>query len=211
VAAARDGSADEIVVVGHSTGGVFAPAVIARALELDPDVGRRGPRLLLLTLGSLLPAAALHPGAHRMRDLIARLATEPSLVWIDCVSRKDVLNFWDFDPVSCIGRDLGARRCNPLAWTVRFKDLVSPEYYRRVRWRFLRMHFQFIISGDRRAAYDYVMLVVGPATIPERAAHPEAVAAAFAGDGAFLPASLIGSSASAGAVLGGASLEATRI
>ena len=44
VEVARANAADEIVVVGHSGGGVIAPAVVARALELDPDVGRRGPR-----------------------------------------------------------------------------------------------------------------------------------------------------------------------
>src|SRR5262249_31985062 len=39
IAAARANDADEIVVIGHSGGGVLAPAVIARALELDPEVG----------------------------------------------------------------------------------------------------------------------------------------------------------------------------
>ena len=48
-AAVRANTADEIVVVGHSGGGVLAPAVITRALELDPEVGRRGPPLILLT------------------------------------------------------------------------------------------------------------------------------------------------------------------
>src|SRR6202043_1593039 len=97
-----------LVVVGHSAGGVIASAVMAHALELDPDLGRRGPPLVLLTLGSIMPAVALHPAAARMRAIITRLATEPSLTWIDCVSRKDVMNFWDFDPVAGIGVDVGA-------------------------------------------------------------------------------------------------------
>src|ERR1051325_10774072 len=50
---AKANAADEIVVVGHSGGGVTAPALLARALQLDPELGRHGPRVVLLTPGSL--------------------------------------------------------------------------------------------------------------------------------------------------------------
>ncbi|MGZ3310036.1 MAG: hypothetical protein ACXU8R_16075, partial [Xanthobacteraceae bacterium] len=63
LAAVRANDADEIIVVGHSGGGALAPAVIVRALELDPDIGRKGPPLVLVTLGSIAPGAALHPRA----------------------------------------------------------------------------------------------------------------------------------------------------
>jgi hypothetical protein len=185
VAAAHANQADEIVVVGHSAAGVTACAVMARVLELDPDAGRRGPKLVLLTLGSVMPAAALHPDARRMRAVIARLAAEPSLSWIDCVSRKDVMNFWAFDPVAGIGVEVGAQRCNPLPWQVRFKEVVSAEYYRRLRVSFFRLHYQFIMSGDRPAPFDYVMLVAGPVAIAQWARRPHQTAAAFGPDGAF--------------------------
>lgn len=188
VAAAGASQADEIVVVGHSAAGVTACAVMARVLELDPDVGRRGPRIVLLTLGSVMPAAALHPDARSIRAAIARLAAEPSLTWIDCVSRKDVMNFWDFDPVAGTGVEVGAQRCNPLTWQVRFKEVVSAEYYRRLRLSFFRLHYQFIMSGDRPAPYDFVMLVAGPVAVAQWARHPHQTAAAFGPDGAFAAA-----------------------
>jgi len=62
---------------------------MARAFELDPDVGRRGPQSCA-DARSVMPAAALHSGAQKMRNVIARLATRRPLTWIDCVSRKDV-------------------------------------------------------------------------------------------------------------------------
>jgi hypothetical protein len=117
--------------------------------------------------------------------VIGRLAVEPSLSWIDCVSRKDVMNFWGFDPVAGTGVEVGARRCNPQTWQVRFKEVVSPEYYRRLRLSFFRLHYQFIMSGDRQAPYDYLMLVAGPVAIAQWARHPHQMAAAFAKDGAF--------------------------
>ena len=58
VAAARAGEADEILIVGHSAGGLTAPIVTTRALDLDPDLGRHGPRVTLVTVGSLLLVGA---------------------------------------------------------------------------------------------------------------------------------------------------------
>src|SRR5262249_21073203 len=66
IVAARANDADEILAVGHGGGGALARAVAARALERDPDIGRRGPPLILLTLGSIAPGAALHPKAVRL-------------------------------------------------------------------------------------------------------------------------------------------------
>ncbi|MGD0026902.1 MAG: hypothetical protein ABSC37_20160, partial [Xanthobacteraceae bacterium] len=142
-------------------------AIIARALELDPDLGQRGPRLVLLTLGSLTPAVALHPAAQRIRNIVRRLAITPTLTWVDCQSRKDVMCFANFDPVEGIGVHVGAQRCNPLLWRVSFKEMISPEDYGRFRWNHFRVHFQYIMAGDRPAPYDYILLVGGPVAIAE--------------------------------------------
>jgi hypothetical protein len=186
VAAVRANDADEIIVIGHSGGGALAPAVIVRALELDPEVGWRGPPLVLLTLGSIAPGAALHPNATKLRAVFARLAIEPSVLWIDSQSRKDVLNFWDFDPVDGIGVHVGDARCNPLLWKVRFRDMLSPELYKRIRLNFFRLHYQFIMANDQRAPYDYFMLVCGPLPVARWAKDPSAVLATFAADASLL-------------------------
>jgi len=186
VAAARANEVDEIVVVGHSGGGALAPAVITRALEIDPDVGRRGPPVVLLTLGSIAPGAALHPKAEKLRAVFARLAREPSITWIDAQSRKDVLNFWDFDPIAGLGIVLDHERANPIVWKVRFRDMLSPDFYKRIRLDFFRLHYQFIMANDQRAPYDYFMLVAGPVPVVAWAKDPRAVLARFAEDGRLL-------------------------
>jgi hypothetical protein len=119
-----------------------------------------------------------------MQSIVRRLASEPSITWIDCQSRKDVMNFWNFDPVAGVGVTLTAPRHNPLVWLVRFKSVVSPEYYKRLRLSFFRLHYQFILGGDRRASYDYVLLACGPLPIATWAQAPEAALASFADDGA---------------------------
>jgi hypothetical protein len=184
VAAARANAADEIVVVGHSGGGAVAPAVVARALELDPELGRHGPSIVLLTLGSILPGAALHPKAVKLRAVAARLAAERSIAWIDCQSRKDVMNFWEFDTVAGLGLEVGPERCNPTIWRLRFRDMLSTEFYTRIRWNFWRLHYQFIMANDRRAPYDYFMLMCGPVAVTTWARDALAVMTAFDEDAA---------------------------
>jgi pimeloyl-ACP methyl ester carboxylesterase len=166
----RADASDETVVVGHSTGGVIASAVVARALELDPELVR-GANLTLLTLGSVMPAVALHPAAQRMRDIVRRLATSPALAWIDCQSRKDIMCFANFDPVAGIGVHVEDQHRNPLLWRISFKEMISPEDYNRFRWSYFRVHYQYIMAGDRPAPYDYILLVGGPMRTAEWPQH----------------------------------------
>jgi hypothetical protein len=194
IAAVRANDADEVIVVGHSGGGALAPAVIVRALELDPDIGRKGPPLVLVTLGSIAPGAALHPKAARLRAVFGRLAVEPSVLWIDSQSRADVLNFWNFDPVEGIGAHVEGRRCNPLIWRVRFGDMLSRQFYWRIRFNFFRLHYQFIMASDRRAPYDYFLLVCGPVPVAAWARDPNGVLAAFGADGSLAVSPLPGPS-----------------
>lgn len=207
-AAARDGVVDELLVVSHSAGCVISPAIIARALELDPDLGRHGPQVALMTVGSLMPAFALHPAAARLRAAIRRIAVEPAVLWVDCQARKDVMNFWDFDPVEGVGIDVGAERCNPTVWTVRLRDMLSDEVYQRLRFSYFRMHYQFVMGNDRRATYDYFLLACGPAPITSWASRPEETFHEFSADTAYAGADTIATGpdreSSSGAFLVGA-------
>jgi hypothetical protein len=184
-AAARAGEADEILIVGHSAGGLTAPIVTTRALELDPDLGRRGPRVTLITVGSLLPAFAIHPAAERMRTAIRCLATEPAVRWVDCQARKDIMNFWDFDPVGGVGVEVGAGRVNPIIWPVRLRDMLTDAAYDRVRGSQFRMHYQYVMANDQRAPYDYFLLVCGPVPVTRWAEQPDAIAKCFGGRAAY--------------------------
>jgi hypothetical protein len=184
---AKENAADEIVVIGHSGGGVTAPALLARALELDPELGRHGPRIVLLTPGSLMPGIGLHRGATRVHRDIARIAIEPSILWIDVQARADILNFYNFDPVNGIGVDAGPARCNPLVWIVRLRDMLAPEIFKKLTRSWFRMHYQFIMGNDMRAAYEYMMLVCGPVPVEQWARRGRDILAGFAADGTYRP------------------------
>jgi hypothetical protein len=181
---ARTSDAEEIVVVGHSSGSFLGAEILARALKLDPGLGRHGPRIVLLTIGGNFPIVGFHAVSRDFRDHLRLLAIEPSIDWIDCQSRKDVMNFYPFDPVAGHGIDVGANRRNPTIVSVRFREIIKPEHYNLFRWKFFRVHFQFVMANELPHPYDFFMIVCGPIPLSERMARPEAALAVATGDAA---------------------------
>jgi pimeloyl-ACP methyl ester carboxylesterase len=181
---ARSSDAEEIVVVGHSSGSFLGVEILARARKLDPALGRHGPRIVLLTIGGNLPIVGFLKISQDFREHLRQLAIDPSIDWIDCQSRKDVMNFYPFDPIAGHGIDVGASRRNPVFVPVRFREIIQPEHYKAFRWKFFRVHFQFVMANERPHAYDFFMIVCGPIPLRERMAHPEAALAIATGDAA---------------------------
>jgi hypothetical protein len=179
---ARTSDAQEIVIVGHSSGSFLGVEMLARALKLDPDLGRHGPRIVLLTIGGNFPIVGFHAASRDFRDHLRQLAIEPSIDWIDCQSRKDVMNFYPFDPIAGHGIDVGADRRNPTIVPIRFREIIRPEHYNRFRWKFFRVHFQFVMANERPHAYDFFMIVCGPVPLKERIADQAAALAIATGD-----------------------------
>src|SRR6478672_3482417 len=179
---ANSSDAEEIVIVGHSSGSFLGTEMLARALKLDPALGRHGPRIVLLTIGGNFPIVGFHAVSKDFRDHLRMLAVEPSIDWIDCQSRKDVMNFYPFDPIKGHDIDVGEARRNPKIVSVRFRDIISPEHYNLFRWKFFRVHFQFVMANERPHAYDFFMIVCGPIPLSVRMAVPDAALAVATGD-----------------------------
>ena len=171
-------------MVGHSSGSFLGTEIMARALKLDPSLGCRGPRVLLLTIGGNLPIVGFHAVSTEFRDHLRQLAVEPTIDWIDCQARKDVMNFYQFDPIAAHGIELGSDKRNPTIVAVRFRDIVKEEHYDSWRWQFFRVHFQFVMANERPHAYDFFMIACGPIPLRERMARPEAALAIATGDAA---------------------------
>jgi hypothetical protein len=183
--AVRGSDADEAVIVGHSSGSFLAVDVLDRALARDPQLGKHGPRVRLLTVGANFPIVGFQPQAQWFRDRLRRLAVAPDIDWVDYQSRHDIMNFWPFDPIADHGIALGSERRNPLVVAISFRDLWIPGDFGRRRWHFFRAHFQFLLANERLgAAYDYYLICCGPLDLVTRATKPqEAIAAMVAKTG----------------------------
>ena len=183
-AAARAGGADEIVVIGHSLGAVLAADLAARALRLDPNLGQAGPRIVLLTIGSSLLKIGLHRAAGRLHVAVERVVAAPGVFWAEYQAITDVMNFYKTDPAVEMG--VGDGR-GPVIRIVRLSRMLDPAYYRRIKRNFFRLHRQFVSGNDRRATYDYFMLVCGPVPVECQVRSAEGAGTAIAKDGSLLP------------------------
>jgi hypothetical protein len=69
------------------------------------------------------------------------------------------MNFYKTNPMAEMS--LPAEN-GPVVRLVEFSRTLEHAVYRRIRLKFYRLHCQFISGNDRRALYDYFMLVCGP-------------------------------------------------
>ena len=192
IATISGSDAQEVLVVGHSTGSVMAVQLTARVLARAPDVGECGRVLSLLTIGGELPLTATVRKAEPLRRDIAAVARARSVLWVDYQAPQDPLNAHGFDPVRDLRLDLGgAPRVNPVVRSPRFKDLLSPETYRRIRYNFFRVHFQFLMANEIAGEYDFFTIACGPVLLRDRVTNPAAALRTIYGTDFALPAYLV--------------------
>jgi hypothetical protein len=183
VACARRADTDEIIVAGHSLGATVAVDVLARAFARDPELGRHGPKLCLLTVGATIPKLALHPKGGWLRDKARRLAAEPSLAWAEYQARDDIISFHKFDPVKLV-RVVDRNEPGGLVIRrVQIHRMLSATTLRRFRFDYMRLHYQFVMANERRTVYDYFMLMCGPVPFARTIWQPNGPEDLYAPDG----------------------------
>lgn len=185
VAAAQGNEADEILVVGHSLGATLAVEAIVRALDQDAALTARGPAISLLTVGATIPKLALHPAAGRLREGMARVAAASRIFWTEYQARRDPISFYKFDPLAL--RPFAENRLGqkPHIRLVGMKDMLSPETFKRHKLNHMRLHYQFVMANERRALYDYFMLLAGPAPFEYSSMLPAGALDAYGEDGSY--------------------------
>ena len=181
MAAASNSAADEILVIGHSLGAVLAVDLIDRALKLDATLGSRKNPVTFITVGSSILKIGLHRGARRFRAMMERVASSPAIFWGDYQARIDLLNFYDSRPMTEMGLSTENEATVRL---VEIGQMLDRDMYRRIRLHFFRLHCQFVSGNDRRASYDYFMLICGPVSAKAQTLAPDGAVSMIGDDGA---------------------------
>lgn len=166
IAAACDDPVDEILVIGHSSGahlGVSVLSDLIRAGHVRPD----GPALGFLSLGHVVPMVSFLPRAWRLRADLAYLSERDEIFWVDVTAPGDGCAFALCDPVAVTGVAGPAKKW-PLVFSAAFTKTLSPERWKALRWRFFRLHFQYLCAFDRPGDYDYFQITAGPDTLATR-------------------------------------------
>ena len=166
IAAALSSDVDEVLVVGHSSGAHLAVSILADLIRAE-KVPAGGPKLAFLSLGQVVPMLSFLPAAHRLRADLAYLSARPELTWIDVTAPGDGCAFALCDPVAVSGVAPPHQRW-PLVISAAFTQSLSPERWNELRWRFFRLHFQYLCAFDRPKDYDYFQITAGPLTLKDR-------------------------------------------
>ena len=165
-AALGDPDLDEVLVVGHSSGAHLGVSIIADLLRAG-RVPQDGPELAFLSLGQVVPMVSFLPDAWRLRADLAEMAVQTRVPWIDVTAPGDGCSFALCDPVAVSGVAPESAHW-PLILSAAFTQTLSPERWRELRWRFFRLHFQYLCAFDRPRDYDYFRITAGPVTLRER-------------------------------------------
>ncbi len=156
---------DEVLVVGHSSGAHLAVSILADLIRNGLPAAR--PALAFLSLGQVMPMVSFLPHAQRLRGDLHFLAARGELTWIDVTAPGDGCAFALCDPVAVTGVSPPGKRW-PLVISAAFTQTLSPARWRSLRWRFFRLHFQYLCAFDCPGHYDYFRITAGPITLAAR-------------------------------------------
>ncbi|ESW62108.1 MAG: hypothetical protein Q27BPR15_02860 [Rhodobacter sp. CACIA14H1] len=165
ILAALAGDWDEVLVVGHSSGAILGVSILADLLR--DGVPARAPALSFLTLGQVVPMVSFLPEARKLRGDLAYLSAQAGITWVDVTAPGDGCAFALCDPVAVSGVAGEGKRW-PLVISCAFTRTFSPERWRKMRFRWFRLHFQYMCAFDRPGDYDYFRVTAGPLTLGAR-------------------------------------------
>lgn len=162
---------DEILVVGHSSGAHLGVSILADLLR-QTDLPKDRPALSFLTLGQVVPMVSFLPAAKVLRRDLAYLSETKALFWLDITAPGDGCAFALCDPASVTGV-ASAAQTGPLILSAAFTQTLKPDTWKRLRWRFFRLHFQYLCAFDAPGDYDYFKITGGAQTLATRfETHP---------------------------------------
>lgn len=151
---------DEVLLIGHSTGGALILDVAHQLAERLAAEGKVAD-FKLVTVGSTSLKVALHPKAKRARERLETLARHHGIRWVEFQALTDIINFYKCDPYACAGLTHQRPDVFPRQFQVRFRDMLERAAYKRVKKNFFRVHYQFISANSRRYFYDFFMICCG--------------------------------------------------
>ncbi|MDQ2092656.1 hypothetical protein [Rhodalgimonas zhirmunskyi] len=166
IAQSLQGDSDEVLIVGHSSGAHLAVSILSDLIRAG-RVPADGPVLSFLSLGQVVPMVSFLPKASRLRADLQFLSQRQELSWVDVTAPGDGCAFALCDPVAVSGVAPKGKRW-PLVISAAFTQTLSPERWKELRWRFFRLHFQYLCAFDRPGDYDYFRITAGPATLAAR-------------------------------------------
>jgi hypothetical protein len=103
--------------------------------------------------------------------------------WVDYQARADPISFYRVDPLDGSRVEFPHSHRKPIIRMVRIRNMLEPQTYRRIRFRFMRIHHQLVMANELRSPYDFYMMTCGPIPIDRVVTTIEGLPALLGPDG----------------------------
>jgi hypothetical protein len=150
--------ADEYLITSHSMGSSVAAHVVGMLLEEEPDI-LDGKRVVFVTLGGAILQCALLRSAASLRARVRAIAQAKEVFFLEIHCLTDVIHFYKSRVVALSGHPDAPQASIA---TIRMRHMLTKEHYRKIRRDFLRVHRQYVLGSDMRAAFDFTLITAGP-------------------------------------------------
>jgi hypothetical protein len=149
----------DVTLVGHCMGTMLTVSLLSRLIQKAPS--SLNDKLCLITLGQCIPWLSFMAKAQHFRDHIQRVINDARFPWLDYSARIDPFCFFLLNPAIADGVSEGLPN-RPLRRTVRPFNMFSAEKYEQLKKDKLRIHFQYLMSGDIKTDYDFFEMIAQP-------------------------------------------------
>ncbi|WP_179379930.1 hypothetical protein [Jannaschia marina] len=168
IAEALASEAEEVLIVGHSSGAHLAVSVLADMLR----AGRiPAGRCSFLSLGHVVPMVSFLPHASRLRGDLHLMGGQGTIPWVDVTAPGDGCAFALCDPVAVTGV-APEPQTGPLVLSAAFTKTLRAETWAALKRRYFRLHFQYLCAFDdlpgQPGDYDYFRVTAGPLRLATR-------------------------------------------
>lgn len=157
---------DEILIVGHSFGSVWAVMALALALEKRPEL-LSGKRVTFLALGSSLLKIGLVARAKFFKSAVVKVLSQVDLLWHEIQTKTDFISFYKSDPFEPM--KIANTACDVIVHRVNFKKALSDKRHAKMKKSMYLAHRQYILYCDKRVHHDFQLRVFGPYSADELA------------------------------------------
>ncbi len=157
-------SPDDVLLVGHSLGGVtviHAMDALLRDWPADRSIG-------LLTLGSVHGTVLVQRGAGRdqLAGAIDRITADPRVFWVDISSPRDAFCLPLLDPLVLTNSADG--RSSPRILSAQLAHAPRIPGDRRTVFSAMRRHMGYLLAPEQGSGFDYPDTITGVPTLRER-------------------------------------------
>jgi len=164
--------ADEILIVGHSFGSVWAVIALSIALEKQAQL-LDGKRVTFIAMGSSLLKIGLVKSAKFLHAAVRKVLRVQNLLWYEVQTRSDWISFYKSHPFEPM--DIRDYEADLVVHRVNFKNALSHRRLSKMKNSMYLAHRQYILYADKRVHHDYQLRVFGP-FFADQLAHNRALA-----------------------------------